>query len=122
MKYLILIYGNRRNWDQSIAQAYKDLPAAEQDRQAATFDAFFSDLKASGKMLAGTPLATPDMTKTVTERKGVVSITDGPFAEAKEQLAGVVLVDCDTIEEACDIARNFPEAKYMAAEVRPVAV
>ena len=122
MKYLILIYGNAQNWDNSILQAYGDLSSDEYDRQVATFDAFYAELKASGKLIAGTPLAAPEMTKTITERNGVVSITDGPFAEAKEQLAGGVLVDCETIEEVYEIARNFPEVKYVAAEIRPVAV
>lgn len=122
MKYLILIYGNPQNWEDSILPAYGDLSDAERNRQGAKFDAFYDELKASGKMLAGTPLATPATTKTITERNGIVSITDGPFAEAKEQLAGIVLVDCDAIEEAYEIARNFPEAKYAAVEIRPVAV
>lgn len=122
MKYLILIYGNPKNWEHSITQAYGDLSNEEYDRQVAKFDEFYAELKASGKMLAGTPLAAPVTTRTITERNGTVSITDGPFAEAKEQLAGIVLVDCATIDEAYEIARNFPEVKYVAAEVRPVAV
>ncbi|MGH2551286.1 MAG: YciI family protein [Thermomicrobiales bacterium] len=49
-------------------------------------------------------------------------MTDGPFAEAKEQLAGFLIVDCETIEEAFEIAKNFPDIKNGAVEIRPVAV
>lgn len=113
VKYLILIYGNRQNREYSIE---------EDDRQTAKFDAFYDELKASGKMLAGTPLAPAETTRTITQRNGFISITDGPFAEAKEQLAGIVLADCETIEEAYDIGRNFLEAENISVEIRPVAV
>jgi len=122
MKYLILIYGNPKNWEDSISEANGQLSKEEHDHQVAKFDAFYGELKASGKMLAGTPLAPPETTRAITQRNGFVSITDGPFAEAKEQLAGIVLVDCETIEEAYAIGRNFLEAENVAVEVRPVAV
>jgi hypothetical protein len=120
MKYVILIYGNPKNWKHPVFLQYGDLSEAEQQEQLAQFDAFNARLEASGKMLIGSPLAAPETTKTVTERGGVVSITDGPFAEAKEQLAGFMLVDCETIDEAYDIARSFPDIKYAAVEIRPV--
>lgn len=120
MKYVILIYGNPKNWQHPIFLRYGDLSKEEHDRQLATFDAFNEKLEASGKMLIGTPLAAPETAKTIAERDGVLSITDGPFAEAKEQLAGFMLVDCERIEEAYEIAKNFPDIKYAAVEVRPV--
>ena len=119
MKYVILIYGNPKNWQHPVFLQYGDLSDAERDQQLAAFDAFNADLEASGKMLAGAPLAAPETTKTIIERGGTLSITDGPFAEAKEQLAGFMLVDCETIEEAYEIAKNFPDIKYAAVEVRP---
>lgn len=114
MKYIVLIYDNPKNRLQS-----GDLSLEEQD---ARFDAFYDELKASGKLMNGTPLAAPETAKTITERNGVVSITDGPFAEAKEQLAGFLLVDCETIDEAYEIAKNFPDIRSAAVEIRPVAV
>lgn len=122
MKYVILIYGNPKNWQHPIFLQYGDLSEEEHDRQLAKFDAFNVEIEASGRMVTGSPLAAPETTKTVTERNGVVSITDGPFAEAKEQLAGLLVVDCDSIEDACEIARNFPDIKYAAVEVRPARV
>jgi hypothetical protein len=114
VKYVVLIYNNPKNWRQS-----GSLSKEEQDAQ---FDAFYAELKASGKLMNGTPLAAPETTKTITERNGVISITDGPFAEAKEQLAGFLILDCETIEEAYEIAKNFPDIKNAGVEIRPVAV
>ena len=51
-------------------------------------------------------------------RDGVVATTDGPFAEAKEQLAGYLTVECDSPERAVEIAARWPDAKYFAMEVR----
>lgn len=120
MKYVILIYGNPKNWQHPIFLQYGDLSSEEHDRQLAAFDRFNAELDASGKMLTGAPLAAPETAKTLKERDGTLSITDGPFAEAKEQLAGFMLVDCERIEDAYEIAKNFPDIKYAAVEVRPV--
>ncbi len=122
MKYLILIYGNPLNWGDSVGQAYGELTDEERNDREAAFDTFYEELKASGKLLAGTPLGPPQTTKTITQRNGNVASMDGPFAEAKEQLAGVLLVDCDAIEEAYEMAKNFNEIKFGAIEIRPVAV
>jgi hypothetical protein len=58
--------------------------------------------------------------KTVRVRNGRVSITDGPFAETKEQLAGFYLVDAESHEEALQIAARIPPAREGSIEVRPV--
>jgi hypothetical protein len=121
LKYVILIYGNPRNWQHPLFLQYEDHTEDERARLLATFDAFNIELEASGQMLAGAPLAAPEMTKTITERNGAISITDGPFAEAKEQLAGFMLVECETIEDAYAIAKNYPDIKYAAVEIRPIA-
>lgn len=118
MKYVILIYGSPKNWQHPVFLQYGDLSAEEREQQLSAFDAFNRDLEASGKMVIGTPLAAPEVTKTLRERDGELSITDGPFAEAKEQLAGFLVVECERIEEAYEIAKNFPDIKYAAVEVR----
>jgi hypothetical protein len=122
MKYLVLIYGNPLNWGDSVTEAYGKLTEEEHDQREAAFDTFYEELKVSGKLIAGTPLGPPQTTKTITQRNGHVAIMDGPFAEAKEQLAGVLLVDCNAIDEAYEIAKNFNEIKFGAIEIRPVAV
>ena len=53
-------------------------------------------------------------------RDGVPAITDGPFLEAKEQLAGICLFDCETLERATDIAARWPDARHWAVELRPL--
>jgi hypothetical protein len=53
-------------------------------------------------------------------RGAVPAVTDGPFAEAKEQLAGYLMVDCESPERAVEIAARWPDAKRWAMEVRPV--
>ena len=53
-------------------------------------------------------------------RGGVPAITDGPFVEAKEQLVGYCIVECETPERATEIAARWPDARYWAMEVRPI--
>jgi hypothetical protein len=50
----------------------------------------------------------------------VPAVTDGPFAEAKEQLAGYLVVECESPERAVEIAARWPDARYAAMEVRPI--
>jgi hypothetical protein len=66
------------------------------------------------------PLAAPNTTKVVRVREGVRGVTDGPYSEAKEQLAGFFLVDVDTPERAEEIAARIPEAQFFAVELRPI--
>ncbi|WP_433274032.1 YciI family protein [Actinosynnema sp. CS-041913] len=115
MKYLILIYGNpesRAIWD--------GLPA---EQRAAGLDAYAQlddDLADTGELVVSEALADPSLTKRLVVRDGQAITTDGPFAEAKELLAGFYLVDCDTLERAVEIAWRIPEAPYGLVEVRPV--
>jgi hypothetical protein len=115
MKYLVLIYTNvdaRRQWEQ--------LPASEQAAGLRAYAALNEDLAASGEMIVAESLADPSLTRHVTVRDGQATVTDGPFAESKEQLAGFYLVECDGIERATEIATRFPEAEAGVVEVRPV--
>ena len=65
------------------------------------------------------PLEPPSSTRVVRVRKGVRATTDGPYSEAKEQLAGVFIIDVATPERAEEIAATIPEAQFVAVEVRP---
>ncbi|MBY0495063.1 MAG: YciI family protein [Cyanobacteria bacterium] len=78
------------------------------------------DLRNRGLLLAAEPLFKADTAKTVRVRDGRVAITDGPFAETKEQLAGFYLIDAATHEEALQIAAKIPPARAGSIEVRPV--
>lgn len=66
------------------------------------------------------PLADPLHTRVVRVRDGVPVTTDGPYLEAKEQIAGAFVVDCETPERAVEIASHLPDALMGAVEVRPI--
>lgn len=115
MKYLVLIYTNtdaRKLWEQ--------LPDAEKSAGLQAYVALNEELAASGEMIVSESLADASLAKHVTVRDGEAMMTDGPFAEVKEQLAGFYLVECDSIERASEIAARIPEAEAGVIEVRPV--
>ncbi len=105
MKYLCLIYLSEANWhscpDETCAQYYEEV------------------LK-SGMLLAAEPLHAIDTATTVRVRNGEVLVTDGPFAETKELLAGFYLLDARDLNEALRVAAGIPPARYGSVEVRPV--
>ena len=78
------------------------------------------DMRKQGRLLAAEPLFPAKTARTVRIREGRVSITDGPFAETKEQLAGFYLIDAATHDEALQIAATIPPARTGSIEVRPV--
>jgi hypothetical protein len=112
MKFLAMIYNN--------PDAFEALTDEERDSMMTEADAFIKRFTDSGEFLGGSALAHPATGKTVRVRDGVPATTDGPFAEAKEYLAGYYVIDCDTIERATEIAAQDPAAKYWAVEVRPI--
>jgi hypothetical protein len=97
------------------------LSQAERDTFNSDADTFIAGLTESGELLGGAVvLAHPSNAKTVRVRDAIPSVTDGPFAEGKEQLAGYYLLDCETIERATEIVTHDPSARYFAVEVRPI--
>jgi hypothetical protein len=84
------------------------------------FEAFNKELTASGEFVWGAALADPAGSRTVRVRDGLEATTDGPFAEAKEQLAGYYVVDCESIDRATEIAAKDPASRLWAIEVRAV--
>jgi hypothetical protein len=115
VKYLILIYGNPMT-----REAWKSFAAAERAEGLRYYAAFAGELAASGELIVTEALADPSLTKRVHVRDGRTLTTDGPFAEAKEQLAGFFLVQCDSLDRAIAHAARVPEAEYGLVEVRPV--
>jgi hypothetical protein len=105
MKYLCLVY------------LEPDKFAAVPDRECMNCG---EDLKNKGLLLAAEPLFRADTAKTVRVRNGHVAVTDGPFAETKEQLAGFYLIDAGNHDEALQIASRIPPAREGSIEVRPV--
>jgi hypothetical protein len=112
MKYMLLIYNNP-----ALYQSWSD-----EERQALFADvgSIMAELRESGELVSDAALADPASTRTVRVRDGVTTTTDGPFAEAKEQFAGYLMIDCETPERAEQIAARWPDARYFAMEVRAV--
>jgi hypothetical protein len=81
---------------------------------------FTQRINASGEIRSGDRLHDPKSATTVRVREGVRTITDGPFAESKEQLGGYYLVDVDSLDRALELAAEIPGAKHGSVEVRPV--
>jgi hypothetical protein len=112
VKYVLLIY--------QAPGAFDALPEEQRAALMTEFDAFNKELTASGEFVAGAALADPSSSRTVRVRDGLPATTDGPFAEAKEQLAGYYVVDCESIDRATEIAAKDPASRLWAIEVRPV--
>jgi hypothetical protein len=115
VKYLILIWSNPAS--RAIWESFSDDQQAEGFRYYA---ALAEELAASGELIVSEALADPSLTTRVSVREGQTLTSDGPFAEAKELLAGFFLVDCDSAERAVEIAARVPEAELGLVEVRPI--
>ena len=112
MKYLLMIYLNPTR--------FAALPQAERDAVMAAHDDFQKSLAGTGELLGFAALAEPPQSSTVRVRDGVPAVTDGPYVEAKEHLAGFYAVECATVERANELAAKIPDARYTAIEVRPL--
>ena len=112
MKYMLLIYSNPANW--------ATLPEAEQKGLMDEYWTFTKDITDSGEFVSGDPLADITTARTVQVRDGRADVTDGPFVETKEHLAGYYVVEVETAERAAELAAKIPDARYGAVEVRPV--
>jgi len=82
---------------------------------------FGEDLAARGLLLASESLQSTDGAAQVTARDGRTQVLDGPFSEAKEMVGGFFLIDCETREQAIEIARQCPAAQWLTVEVRAAA-
>ena len=105
MKYLCLVYLSQENWNACPdSKCYNNAEG----------------LHNSGRLLAAEPLHPIETATTVRVRNGQVTMTDGPFAETKEQLAGFYLIDAKDLNEAVQVAAKIPPARNGSIEVRPV--
>jgi hypothetical protein len=113
MKYVALVYNN--------PGAFEALSEADREALMGDADAYLKEFTDSGELLGeGFALADSSTGKTVRVRNGLPAVTDGPFAEAKEQLAGFYVLDTDSIERAAEIVTHDPAARFWAVEVRPI--
>ena len=97
-----------------------ELPATEFDRLMHGCFAKADALREAGCLLGSQQLEDPGSARTLRVRDGVARVTDGPFAETREFLAGFNLVEADSMDAAMEIARQFPWARFGSIEVRPV--
>ncbi|MGX2040638.1 YciI family protein [Methylocaldum sp. MU1018] len=109
MKYLCLVYSEE--------EKLHSLPESPEDAECL---AYADSLRESGRLVTGEALESVQTATTVRVRGGKVSVTDGPFAETKEQLAGFYLIDARDLNEAVQIAAKIPPARVGSIEVRPV--
>jgi hypothetical protein len=105
MKYLCLVYGE------------EDKIAAMDDHDCLAYDA---SLRASGRCIASEALEPVATATTVRVRNGRLTLSDGPFAETKEALAGFYLIEARDLNEAVQLAAKIPPAAVGSVEVRPI--
>jgi hypothetical protein len=112
MRYLLLCYHDERVWEN----------AGEAARQKAMEEAAeqINELDANGQFLGANPLHPVSTATSVRVRDGKRIVTDGPFAETREQLGGYFLIDAKDLDEAIGIAARLPGARVGTMEIRPV--
>jgi len=114
MQYMCLIYDDEQVW--------QGMPDEERNGVMSQYTSFTESIRQSGNMVAGDALQPTSTATTVRIRGGETLVTDGPFAETKEQLGGYYLIDAKDMDEALAIAARIPSARYGSIEVRPVMV
>jgi hypothetical protein len=112
LQYLLLIYGNETAW--------MSMPEEELGKMRGEYFAFTEEIKKSGQWIGGNPLKPINTATTVRIRDGQQAVTDGPFAETKEQLGGYYLVEAADLDEAISLGARVPGAKHGSIEVRPI--
>jgi hypothetical protein len=114
MKYAFTIY---------VDEAQRE-SASEEDRQATAqaYGELTQEMQEKGVLLAGEGLYPTPTATTVRVRDDERSVTDGPFAETKEQLGGFYVLDCKDLDDAIDWAARIPGAQQGSIEIRPVMV
>jgi hypothetical protein len=112
MQYLLLIYGTESRWDK--------MDGGERDKILQEYSAYSKSIAVSGNLRGGNELDVTARAKTVKVRDGKRLVTDGPFAETKEQLGGYYLVEAKNMDEAIALAARIPSARWGSIEVRPI--
>ena len=112
MKYICLICATT---------VMEDMPEADAARHFQEYADFTHDIKRSGHFRSAHRLKPAHAASTVRVRNGQVSVTDGPFAETKEQFGGYYVIEARDLNEAIQVAAKIPGARYGCVEVRPIA-
>ena len=112
MRYALLICSDENAW--------AALSPQEAATRTAGYDAFGQEMTARGVLLGGERLRPTTDATTVRVQGGEVLVSDGPFAETKEQMGGFYLVECKDLDEAIEVASKIPAASHGTIEVRPI--
>lgn len=112
MQYLLLIYGNE--------ESFGKMTKAEQDGILQEYGDFTKSIATSGHYRGGNELADTATATTVRVRDKKRLVTDGPFAETKEQLGGYYLIEAKDLDDALAVAARIPSARWGSIEVRPI--
>jgi hypothetical protein len=130
MKYMILTYASQRDYDGMAGKPSEEPVWSAEDfaAMAEFMEAFNKDLADSGELVETRALAAPVLTRRLQLQDGVPVVTDGPYAETQEVLAGYWIVECDSFDRATEIAARLakcpaPEqvAATAVADIRPIA-
>jgi hypothetical protein len=111
MKYMLLIYADEQAWTET-----------EREQCYGESTQLAHQLKSKGQYLAASPLQPVSTATSVQVRNSKRLVTDGPFAETREQLGGYFMIDARNLDEAIDIAGRIPGARKGTVEIRPVVV
>ena len=115
MQYLLLIYGNESYWGK-LSEAERKAISDEYTE----YTEYTNNIAQSGHLRGGNELKAISTASTVRVRNKKRAITDGPFAETKEQLGGYYLVEAKDLDEALALAARIPSARWGSIEVRPI--
>ena len=112
MKYMLLIYEDEKGW--------ANFSEADQQKMFGEYMQFTKDIRESGHYQSGAPLQPTASATSVRLRNDKRVVTDGPFAETREQLGGFYLVEAKDLDEAIGMAARIPSSKRGTIEVRPL--
>lgn len=112
MKYMLLIYHDETAWDA--------LTEAERQEIYREYRELRDELTENGQFVTGDQLQAAETANTIKVRDNGLLVTDGPFAETREQLGGFFLIEAKNLDEANQIAGRIPSARTGSVEVRPV--
>ncbi|HEX2372738.1 MAG TPA: YciI family protein [Actinomycetota bacterium] len=130
MKYMILTYASQRDYDGMAGKPTEEPVWSAEDfaKMGAFMESLNQDLASSGELVETRALTAPVLTRRLQLENGVPVVTDGPYAETQEVLAGYWIVECDSFDRATEIAARLascpaPEevAATAVADVRPIA-
>jgi hypothetical protein len=124
MKYMIMLYGSQQDYD-VLAGKPTDKPAMTVEAVQAMYaymESVHKKLEESGELVDAHGLAAPALARRVWLQKGAPVVTDGPYPETQEVLAGYTIVECDSLDRALEIASGFvnPDADGEYVDVRPL--